>query len=290
MKRLTCTCLLIGLVFVLLVGCAIRRGVVHEVDRGETLWRIAQVYDVKLDTLMEVNDIENARRVKVGTQIVIPGVAEVRDVPGSPQRRIARRADGGLTSDASDDASYNSSSTASQPSGRSSSTEPKNSSSSVPSDPRNDTPEGSSSRIDPSGNAPNTSGENGVYFDPAWPCEGRLASRFDKKSGPTKRGIRIHTSSGSVVKAADEGNIKLAGEWEKMPDLGKIVIIFHSNDFTTVYAHLKSVKVSEGTKVERGQPIGTVGRSGDVNQPMCYFEVRYKLEPRDPLIFLGEPS
>jgi murein DD-endopeptidase MepM/ murein hydrolase activator NlpD len=128
------------------------------------------------------------------------------------------------------------------------------------------------------------------YFDPVWPCEGRLASRFNRDKFPTHRGIRIHTSEESLVRAAEKGNIQLAGTFEGMPGLGKIVIIFHSHDFQTVYAHLKELKVSEGEAVDRDQPIGVAGSTGDVNRPMCYFEIRYKVEPRDPLIFLGERS
>lgn len=278
-----------------LTACAIRRGIVHEVERGQTLWRISQVYDVQLKTLMDVNDIENARRVKAGQSIVIPGASEPREVPASPQRRVAKKSDNSVRSDAGSNSTYESTSTPSSSESNdnesiASDRELSSSDETTVSDSRNSSPSTRETSPRSSTGATSDSGDEGVYFDPVWPCDGRLASRFDKEAGPSKRGIRIHTSEGSSVKAADGGNIKLAGEWDKMPDLGKIVIIFHSNDFTTVYAHLKSVKVSEGTTVERGESIGTVGRSGDVSKSMCYFEVRYKLEPRDPLIFLGEPS
>lgn len=294
MKRNCCGVVLILLLTGILAGCAIRRGVVHEVEQGQTLWRIAQVYDVRLDTLMQVNDITNARRVEAGTRIVIPGAATPRDVPSSPQRRVARSTSSPVASDAGNTGTYDPPDSTARTSSSTASTAPSSTESTTDSSAAglNETATGGSAeeKTRDSSQSEGASSGDQVYFDPVWPCRGRLASRYDKNGGPTKRGIRIHTSTGSTVRAADAGNIKLAGEWEKMPDLGKIVIIFHSNNFTTVYAHLKSVKVSEGSKVKRGQPIGTVGRSGDVSQPMCYFEVRYKLEPRDPLIFLGEPS
>ncbi|MFB6346368.1 MAG: peptidoglycan DD-metalloendopeptidase family protein [bacterium] len=284
MRRLVLSFASTVIVAFLLTSCAIRRGVVHNVKQGQTLWRIAQVYDVELNTLMEVNNISNVRHIEPGTRIVIPGVSDQRTVPASPQRRVNRGRSKEGTAGSS--TSSNNENTTSPENNNTRST----SQSENPSD-NNQNDQASESRSTPDPPSNNESApEEAVYFDPVWPCEGRLASRFDKEAGPSKRGIRIHTTKGSTVRAADDGNIKLAGEWEKMPDLGKIVIIFHSNDFTTVYAHLKSVKVSEGSKIERGEPIGTVGRTGDVKQPMCYFEVRYKLEPRDPLIFLGESS
>lgn len=253
-------------------SCAIRRGPLHEVETGQTLWRISQVYDVKLDTLLKVNDIEDPTAVKPGTRIIIPGAGELRDVPASPQQAARKDPSGGgsTTADAETSSPPEPSSSSGGATDREGSGE-------------SDGPPASSSA---SGEEP----PGGSYFDPVRPCDGRLASRFDKDKGPSHRGIRIHTSEGNLVKAAEEGNIKLAGSWDQMPELGKIVIIFHSHDFTTVYAHLKSLNVSEGETVERDEPIGTVGRTGNVDRPVCYFEVRYKLEPRDPLIFLGEST
>ena len=48
-------------------------GVVHIVQPGQTLWRIARAYDVPLDTLAETNGIDDPSRVEVGTPIFVPG-------------------------------------------------------------------------------------------------------------------------------------------------------------------------------------------------------------------------
>jgi len=48
-------------------------GVVHIIQPGQTLWRIARAYDVPLDTLAEANGIEDPSRVDVGTPIFVPG-------------------------------------------------------------------------------------------------------------------------------------------------------------------------------------------------------------------------
>ncbi len=270
-------CLLM-LIFLFVGGCAVHRGVKHEIREGQTLWRISKVYGVELNTLLKVNNIENPSTVRAGTEIVIPGASRVRDVPSTP-RQAARRSS---SSQSKPDESSESNVTSASNSGGTD----QNPTSSSPTR-RSERSKNPTSSADPSGS---NRGNPSQYFDPVWPCDGRLASRFEKNQGPAKRGIRIHSSEGSLVKAAEEGNIKLAGSWDKMPELGKIVIIFHSHDFTTVYAHLKSLKVSEGETVNREQTIGTVGQTGEVDRSLCYFEVRYELEPRDPLIFLGEST
>lgn len=51
----------------------LENGVVHIVQPGQTLWRIARAYDVPLDTLAEKNGIADPSRVDVGTPIFVPG-------------------------------------------------------------------------------------------------------------------------------------------------------------------------------------------------------------------------
>jgi murein DD-endopeptidase MepM/ murein hydrolase activator NlpD len=48
-------------------------GIVHIVQPGQTLWRIAHAYDIALETLARANDIGDPSRVAVGTPIFIPG-------------------------------------------------------------------------------------------------------------------------------------------------------------------------------------------------------------------------
>ena len=55
-------------------------GVVHVVQPGQTLWRIARAYDISLDKLAETNGIENPFRVDVGTPIFIPGACATLEV------------------------------------------------------------------------------------------------------------------------------------------------------------------------------------------------------------------
>lgn len=259
-----CRLLLVAAVGIGVTACAVGRGTTHEVKRGQTLWQIARTYEVDLDALIRVNDIHDVRRVRPGTRLVIPGVRRQRDVPRH------RRAAAG---ESSSSVTTNASSPGSSSGDGSASGSPAESASGAETTP------GSSG-----------SSDREPTFTPRWPCRGTVISGFQKNGGPAHRGVLIRAERDEDVVAAEEGNVKLAGEWDRLPELGKIVIIFHTDDLTTVYAHLGSIRVSEGERVERGEPLGTVGASGRVDRPVCYFETRYKLEPRDPLIFLEEPS
>jgi murein DD-endopeptidase MepM/ murein hydrolase activator NlpD len=67
-------------------------------------------------------------------------------------------------------------------------------------------------------------------------------------------------------------------------EAGNSVIIDHGDGWVTQYAHLKrgSVAVHPGDRVEAGQPIGTVGLSGNTEFPHLHFEVRHDGKTVDP--------
>jgi murein DD-endopeptidase MepM/ murein hydrolase activator NlpD len=59
-------------------------GVMHIVQPGQTLWRIARAYDVPLETIARANNIADPTRVDVGTPVFIPGVRATIDVAPFP--------------------------------------------------------------------------------------------------------------------------------------------------------------------------------------------------------------
>ena len=56
-------------------------------------------------------------------------------------------------------------------------------------------------------------------------------------------------------------------------DLGNHIKITNG-DVDTVYAHCKTIYVSEGEKITQGQSIGEVGSTGNSTGPHLHFEVR----------------
>ncbi|HHN74085.1 MAG TPA: LysM peptidoglycan-binding domain-containing protein [Acidobacteria bacterium] len=93
MKRLAALGLLL---FGLLgAGCASRRtavhapapearatdGVIHVVQHGQTLWRIARTYGVPIEEIARANDLSDPRVLATGQKLLIPGATEVLEVP-----------------------------------------------------------------------------------------------------------------------------------------------------------------------------------------------------------------
>jgi murein DD-endopeptidase MepM/ murein hydrolase activator NlpD len=51
--------------------------VVHLVEKGQTLWRIARAYGVSIETIVEANRLEDPTVIEVGRGLRIPGAEQV---------------------------------------------------------------------------------------------------------------------------------------------------------------------------------------------------------------------
>jgi len=58
----------------------LRRGVYHQVQRGQTLWGIARAYGVELTALARANNISDTDILHVGQKLYIPGATQLRSV------------------------------------------------------------------------------------------------------------------------------------------------------------------------------------------------------------------
>lgn len=59
-------------------------GVIHVVQPGQTLWRIARAYDVPIETIASANDLADPAKLEVGTPLFIPGARATIDVAPYP--------------------------------------------------------------------------------------------------------------------------------------------------------------------------------------------------------------
>ncbi len=51
-------------------------GLYHTVSDGETLWRIAKLYNVEIDEIIRVNNIANGSKIEKGQKLLIPRITE----------------------------------------------------------------------------------------------------------------------------------------------------------------------------------------------------------------------
>ena len=61
-------------------------GVYHQVERGQTLWRIAREYDVPLEKISQANKLQDLTQLKTGQTLFIPGARSPKEVSPSVDR------------------------------------------------------------------------------------------------------------------------------------------------------------------------------------------------------------
>ena len=123
----------------------------------------------------------------------------------------------------------------------------------------------------------------------SWPVNGVIYHQYGTYVHPTFRtkifnsGIDIRASVGTSVKAAAPGEVLYSG-WIK--GYGQVIMIEHGGNIVTVYGHLGSVTVREGSRVNAGSIIGTVGNSGTDSEYGLHFEIRKNGDSQNPLNYL----
>jgi len=117
-----------------------------------------------------------------------------------------------------------------------------------------------------------------------WPVKGKITSRFGLRKGRQHDGIDIAAKKGTKIVAAGSGKVIFSGKGPT--GYGNMIIIKHSSNYVTVYAHNSKNRVRVGKRVKKGETIGYVGSTGRSTGPHLHFEIRKKLVPQNPLKYL----
>ncbi|WP_432379588.1 peptidoglycan DD-metalloendopeptidase family protein [Duganella sp. P38] len=113
-----------------------------------------------------------------------------------------------------------------------------------------------------------------------WPAEGKVVATFDEGKN---KGVDIAGKAGQQVVAAGAGKVMYAGSGIR--GYGNLVIVKHSNNLLSAYAHNRTILVKEGQSVNKGQMIAEMGDS-DTDSVKLHFEIRQQGKPVDPSRFL----
>lgn len=117
----------------------------------------------------------------------------------------------------------------------------------------------------------------GVLSKPT--SRGSVTSEFGWRWGKRHEGIDVGLPVGSDIKAADGGVVTFAGY---SSSYGNYVIIDHGGNISTLYGHNSKLLVKKGDKVYKGQLIAKSGNTGRSTGPHLHFEVRKNGVPQNP--------
>ena len=114
----------------------------------------------------------------------------------------------------------------------------------------------------------------------------RVTSGFAMRFHPIQKTWRRHLGVdygapiGTPVRSVGQGVVSFAG-WQN--GYGKVVQIDHGNERSTLYAHLSSIDVRRGQRIDQGKRIGAVGMTGWTTGPHLHFEFRQRGVHQDPI-------
>ncbi len=219
----------------------------HRVEKGQTLYRIARAYGLSVDELMQANQLDDPRELKVGEDLWIPGATLTRPVSDQDAPEPEPQGRNGVA-------------------------------------PEPVTLEKGKAGVPlkrPPQRAVKVGRAEGTL---QWPLRGVLYAKFGKKGNDPHDGIDLSAPAGTPVRVAAPGVVLYAGEQK---GYGLIVIVEHDANLITLYAHNRDLRAKTGQKVREGQVVATVGDSGRTSGPHLHFEVRRDGTPIDPLDVLG---
>lgn len=117
-----------------------------------------------------------------------------------------------------------------------------------------------------------------------WPANNHFLSGFDYSPSTNHSGIDVDGETGDPIYAVDNGVVVYAG-WNNW-GYGNVVVINHGNGWQTLYAHLNAYNVGCGQSVYQGNVIGAMGNTGNSSGSHLHYEMMYngtKVNPWDYL-------
>ena len=242
---------ILGIILVV-TGCAANapaRGVYHTVEKGQTLYKISQVYGVDEIYLARINKISDPTQLHIGDRIYIPGATGVKHVPATVTQSTSHQ----------------------KPKAQ------KQTSTSKYQAPKATT-KATTTKPSSTVKAPVGKGEF------IWPVKGKLVKKFNTNSAVGSKGIEVSVRSGTPVSSAAAGKVIYSGDG--ISGYGNLLIVRHDDTFFTVYGYNKKNIVQTGAFVSKGEKIALSGKPPSGGVPRVYFEIRYGKKPVNPLSYL----
>ncbi|HPD83318.1 MAG: LysM peptidoglycan-binding domain-containing M23 family metallopeptidase [Alphaproteobacteria bacterium] len=243
----------------------------YRVRKGDSVYSIARMYETSVNRLVELNNLQPPYVVKRGQKLRLPtptlkaqqqqAMAQraVYDEPIASARVAPVEREGVVTSSAAKTPDT------------------------YPPQPeaKATVQQASTARAKIPNQTPKLSG-NGKFMQPV---NGQIVSSFGPKAdGLHNDGINIKAVRGTAVRAAENGVVVYTGD--ELKSYGNLILVRHEGGMMSAYAHLDKTLVKRGDTITRGQSIGTVGSTGQVDSPQLHFEIRKGSTPVNPNQYL----
>ncbi len=117
-----------------------------------------------------------------------------------------------------------------------------------------------------------------------WPVQGGYLTQgygstaFALKTyrGKYHNGVDIGAPLGTPIYSAEDGEVVFMANQDNFcrgAGYGKVIVVKHNNNLTTLYGHLSQQAVYVGQKVKKGDTIGYLGKTGWATGPHLHFTV-----------------
>ena len=229
----------------------------YSIKSGDTLEKIAKRFGLRQDTIISANGLQSASSIRPGVQLRIPNMDGISHKVRSGENLsyLAKTYAIDITRivDANDLASG--------------------------------TISAGQSLFIPNARLSSASLRNFYGERFVWPARGRISSPFGYRANPFT-GLRTYHSAidivispGTKVKATAEGSVADTGYNSVF---GNYIILKHASGYQSLYAHLSSIGVKEGSSVAQGAMIGLSGNTGQSTGPHLHFSIFKNGQALDP--------
>lgn len=236
----------------------------HRVERGETAFTIARLYNVSIKALSEWNSLDADFTIREGQHLLVPVIprAGANDRTDVFEDIVTLPGVGSAVTPPPPSAST------ALPVNEPAVSAPTSLADIAP------TPSVTQPAAAPTPTPTPTADEGGRL---GYPVEGEILKPYEKG---VNEGIDIAATAGTNVKAAEAGTVGAIVQDTNGVD---IIVIKHSGNLLTVYTHVANPSIAKGDRVSRGQVIGTV-RAGSPS--FVHFEVRLGSDSVNPMDYL----
>ena len=122
---------------------------------------------------------------------------------------------------------------------------------------------------------------------PRLPLPGIIKTGYNETDhfGGKSQGIDIEGRAGALVVAPMGGTVQFAGFFK---NYGNMVILEHEKGYHSLIAGLENIDTVVGQSIRAGEPLGVLHQSSSGQNPVLYYELRYKGKAINPAKKFGD--